>query len=190
MPGNFIKEDLRIIKTRKALFSALSSLLKQYKFSKITVHDICTEALVSRTAFYTHFQDKYDLLQKWLKKIKSGFMTDLRSGQEDAERSICSALRVHMQLIENLISDASWEQWQLLLDFFALDTDSLLKTNKARGCEKILSDFFAGGILNLLYVQVRERRDLSEKDPPQAVAYVYGIIKMFLERGYENDDQR
>jgi AcrR family transcriptional regulator len=183
MPGNFIKEDLRIIKTRKALFSALSSLLKQYKFSKITVHDICTEALVSRTAFYTHFKDKYDLLQKWLEKIKSELLTDLRSRQEGAERSICSALRIHTKLIENLISDANWEEWQLLLDFFSPDTDTSLKTNKTCDCEKVLSDFFAGGILNLLYVQVRDHRDLSEEEALKAVSYVCGIMKMLMDRG-------
>jgi AcrR family transcriptional regulator len=190
MPGNFIKEDLRIIKTRKALFSALSSLLTQYKFSKITVHDICAEGLVSRTAFYTHFKDKYYLLQKWLEATRSALLTELRSDRESARRSICSALRINVKIIENLISDADWEQWQLLLDFFALDAADLLKTNEAHGCEKLLSDFFAGGMLNLLYSQVSEHHDLADEETSKAIYRVYGIIKTLLTGGYKNDDQR
>ncbi|GHU37605.1 hypothetical protein FACS1894105_10040 [Clostridia bacterium] len=190
MSGNFRKEDLRIIKTRKALLSALSSLLKQYKFSKITVHDICTEALVSRTAFYAHFKDKYDLLQKWLIKTKSEIFIDLRSGKDNMENSICSALRTNAKLIENLLSDANLEQWQLLLDFFSLDDSVLLKPNKESGCDKILSDFFSGGILNLLHAQICEHREMTETEITKAVSCVYGIIKLFLNGEGKYDDKR
>ncbi len=57
------KTDLRIKKTQKALVSAMFLLLRTQPFSKITVNDICTEAMVSRSAFYANFQDKYALLQ-------------------------------------------------------------------------------------------------------------------------------
>lgn len=55
------KSDLRVIKTKNALVGALLNLLKSTPFTKITVNDICIQALVSRSAFYAHFLDKYDL---------------------------------------------------------------------------------------------------------------------------------
>ncbi|MDR1061036.1 MAG: TetR/AcrR family transcriptional regulator, partial [Clostridiales bacterium] len=52
---NCKKEDLRIVKTQKAITDAMSSLLERRAFGKITVYDICNEAMVSRAAFYFHF---------------------------------------------------------------------------------------------------------------------------------------
>jgi AcrR family transcriptional regulator len=173
MPGNFKKEDLRIIKTRKALFSALSSLLERYHFTKITVYDICTEALVSRSAFYTHFKDKYDLLEKWLEEIRSRFFNALQSGWDIAERVVCAAFQTHIKLIENLISDADSEQRRLLLNFFTLKLES--------SGDEPLSDFFAGGIFNLLYVQVCERRKLSEDAIKPAISCARRVMQMLLE---------
>lgn len=55
------KEDIRITKTHRALAGALLTLLEKTPFPKITVNDICKEALVSRSTFYLHFEDKYEL---------------------------------------------------------------------------------------------------------------------------------
>lgn len=53
--------DLRAIKTRNALTQALEDLLREKPLEKITVTDICNQAFVSRTAFYAHYCDKYEL---------------------------------------------------------------------------------------------------------------------------------
>ncbi|WP_440857133.1 TetR/AcrR family transcriptional regulator [Staphylococcus shinii] len=55
-------DDLRVIKTKQALSRSFFQLLKEKKFSNITVRNICDFALVHRTTFYQHFLDKYDLL--------------------------------------------------------------------------------------------------------------------------------
>jgi len=57
--GNFKKDDIRIIKTNKALVAAMFLLLENRKFAQITVNDLCEEAQISRATFYTHFRDKY-----------------------------------------------------------------------------------------------------------------------------------
>ncbi len=54
--------DLRIVKTRKALADALFELLNKKSFDEIKVVDICEAAMVHRTTFYKHFEDKYHLL--------------------------------------------------------------------------------------------------------------------------------
>ena len=57
------KQDLGIKKTEYLLTTALTNLLRAHPFSRITVDSICIEAMVSRSTFYKHFEDKYALLR-------------------------------------------------------------------------------------------------------------------------------
>ena len=54
--------DLRVRRTYKFLWDALRSLMTERNFSSITVTDICERAMVHRTTFYKHYEDKYGLL--------------------------------------------------------------------------------------------------------------------------------
>lgn len=49
-------------RTKQKIFEAFSSLLETYPFEKITVEMIVKNAKISKSTFYRHFQDKYDLL--------------------------------------------------------------------------------------------------------------------------------
>lgn len=55
-------EDKRIVKTRALLRATLQSLMTECSFETITVKQICERADVSRVTFYSHFPDKYALL--------------------------------------------------------------------------------------------------------------------------------
>jgi AcrR family transcriptional regulator len=54
--------DLRVRRTYKFLWDALMSLMADRDFESITVTDICERAMVHRTTFYKHYEDKYGLL--------------------------------------------------------------------------------------------------------------------------------
>jgi len=56
------KVDPRIIRTRKLLMDAFLKLTIKKDFKDITIKDITDEATVNRATFYSHFQDKYDLM--------------------------------------------------------------------------------------------------------------------------------
>lgn len=56
------KEDLRVRRTHKLLSQAMLSLLLEKPFEEIYVTDICERAMVHRTTFYKHFEDKHHLL--------------------------------------------------------------------------------------------------------------------------------
>ena len=58
------KSDLRIIKTRKALYTAFTMLLGEKSFEDITVNELCENAMVRRATCYKHFADKYDFFIK------------------------------------------------------------------------------------------------------------------------------
>lgn len=54
--------DLRVRRTYKFLWDALMTLMTERDFESITVTDICERAMVHRTTFYKHYEDKYVLL--------------------------------------------------------------------------------------------------------------------------------
>ena len=57
-------EDIRIIKNKRSIEASLIKLLEEKDFAHITIKDICEASLTSRSTFYSHYMDKYDLLEK------------------------------------------------------------------------------------------------------------------------------
>lgn len=63
------KEDMRTRRTKKALKKAITKLMLNEAIETISVTDICIEADINRVTFYTHYQDKYELLHELLHDI-------------------------------------------------------------------------------------------------------------------------
>lgn len=63
--------DLRVKRTRKLLWEALLALMDKRSFESISVNEICEKAMVHRTTFYKHFEDKYHLLSYGLEEMKN-----------------------------------------------------------------------------------------------------------------------
>ena len=57
------KQDLRKIKTHRAIDQAFTKLIAEKGFEAITIKDISEAALINRGTFYMHYADKYDLLE-------------------------------------------------------------------------------------------------------------------------------
>ena len=53
------------ITTKRAMATALKTLLTEQSFSKISIGAICDECKMNRKSFYYHFKDKYDLVN-WI----------------------------------------------------------------------------------------------------------------------------
>ena len=72
-------EDRRIMKTKKALKTALIELLDKQDFEHVSITELCRKADVSRITFYSHYNDKYALLDDIFNDM-------LRIGTEDYQR--------------------------------------------------------------------------------------------------------
>ena len=81
--------------TEKAIFRAFEELLEEKPFDKITVSAIVSKSEVSANTFYYHFQDIYDLLDKWLdrKKNQSFAMTQLTGSWTDRLKVLLHAMQ-------------------------------------------------------------------------------------------------
>ncbi|PED69389.1 TetR/AcrR family transcriptional regulator [Bacillus pseudomycoides] len=61
--------DLRIVRTKGAIWDALTELIEEKGFEFISVKDITTRAKINRGTFYLHYRDKYDLMEKCRNEI-------------------------------------------------------------------------------------------------------------------------
>ena len=62
-----MKEDKRIVKTKRELKKTLAELLREKPFEQISVKEICDRSSTSRITCYTHYKDKCDLLNDLFK---------------------------------------------------------------------------------------------------------------------------
>ena len=60
-----LDKDIRYQRTKKNILEAMTQLLEKKNFEQITVKNICEQAEISRSGFYLHYTDKYDLVEKY-----------------------------------------------------------------------------------------------------------------------------
>ena len=60
--------DPRVKRTRKLIQEAFAELLMEKRFQAISVQDITDRATINRATFYTHFIDKYELLDSLMRE--------------------------------------------------------------------------------------------------------------------------
>lgn len=62
------REDPRVLRTRQLLLQAFYDLFLEKGFQAMTVQDITERARVNRSTFYTHFADKFAILESCLRE--------------------------------------------------------------------------------------------------------------------------
>src|SRR6266704_7130411 len=70
------RADLRVRRTRKLLWEALMAELSERAFEEITVKEICERAMVHRTTFYKHYEDKYALLEQGIRQMYNDLLAE------------------------------------------------------------------------------------------------------------------
>jgi AcrR family transcriptional regulator len=81
--------DRRIQRTRRLLHEALSTLIREKGYDRITVEKILERASVGRSTFYTHFRDKDDLLASSIRELLvSTRSSEQRQSTDPRERMI------------------------------------------------------------------------------------------------------
>ena len=157
------KNDLRVIKTKKILFDTLLKLMKQKNFEKIKISDICEEALINRSTFYAHYEDKYELLVDLFENQKQLLLNELGENENElsSKKYIMKLLSVLIDYIDdnrNIYSAIlSHNQNGFLIDFLIdvieKDASTRLKNNydikESDLPLDIIVKFYAGGIINI-----------------------------------------
>ena len=152
------REDLRQRRTKKFLMTALMELMEERPLSEISVVDICERAMVHRTTFYAHFDDKLALLRYAVDELQKYFepvdpSLDPRTGPRE----------YFMVLFHNALSFLKSHRGMFLTvqgaaEFYVLDeiiTDALKRklseSAPAAGFDpELTARFYAGGLLALI----------------------------------------
>ena len=164
--------DLRQRRTRQSLVRALEELLAERTFQSLSVTDICQRAMVHRTTFYAHFNDKQELLRYLLEGLERGCAATCLP--QDPERSPR----------EYLLTAAS-----NVFQFFA-QRRALYRACLNSGADTLahtLEDCAAGELCHLL--SEPRFRAVSPQVDPQVAAHFYTGAMLSLIRWWLSSDE-
>lgn len=155
------KKDIRIIKTQRALVSAMLLLLEKQDFSAITVNDLCTEAMVSRSTFYVYFEDKYALLHFCMETINQRlFLEQPNITLAQRLTGLLEGVKANVRVFKNLMMvNQDAELYEMIRKSLQEDMERLLETPKTAqgvvaGPLDIVSTFYAAGMTSAITMWV------------------------------------
>jgi len=147
----------RMSKAQRALIGAMLTLLSKNSFQKITVNDLCETALVSRSAFYVYFEDKYHLLKFCMEELKRQILERADpTGPMDLIKIIVDYIYENSNIFKNLmLKETNLELTELLRQLMVRDMEKILTKQAAGGNNftlpiSIVAIFSSGGIASLL----------------------------------------
>lgn len=151
------RNDRRSERTRKLLIDTMFSLLKKHTFENINVNDICAAAAVSRTTFYIHFADKYQLVVDCIGEFQDriGQITATGDFSDMIEKTI-SAIDHEKAVFYNLFTGKENRELENLLLGFLIEQCALeLREQQQAGVTfsvpaDVVALFFGYGIAGLI----------------------------------------
>lgn len=103
--------DLRIEKTQRAIRNAFIELRSKKPLEKITVKELCAEACINKSTFYSHYEDIYALSKAMEKETVASIINGIEHLKEytfensDAfTRELCLAFMSQISLINIIFS--------------------------------------------------------------------------------------
>lgn len=172
------KTDLRIVKTKKILFNSLLNIMKIKNFEKIKVSDICDEALVNRSTFYAHYDDKYELLIDLFEERKLSLLKVFEDNENKAfsKEYLMELLSILIDHIEEnkeiysaiLANNRNGILIDFLIDAIEKDVSERLKSNSEINISDLPLDiivkFYAGGLINIGIDCITRTKKYSKKE--------------------------
>ena len=128
--------DMRVKKTLKSLIESFEKLLNNNRYEDVTVSMLCENAMIRRTTFYKHFDDK-DSFFKF-------YMTQKRAELEEICGANTGALDVvayHVYMLDSLMT--------FLTDNVAL-VNNLIKSSQSSTLLDSLAEFMTSSVMATL----------------------------------------
>lgn len=181
------REDLRVRRTKKALFDAFMELISTKPFDEITVNELCDAAGIRRATFYKHYADKFDFLTAYTSLIRDEFDKEMiNSGKPmlTAEyfvayaRNIVHFISENSAMIDNLCKNSLFPS--VFVTIFSQnykDTHERLKLGVNAGLVlpasiETVTSMCVGGVSGCIYAWLAEGRKTS----PEVVSDQIGAI--------------
>ena len=174
------KEDLRQRRSKQHLTEALLGLMEEQPYSEITVVDICQRAMVHRTTFYAHFEDKNDLFEYVLQSMMDRFSESraqierekgLRESFREEFRKVLEFFRAHQRLRNVGIGGPGSPELRMMeeavadvLERFLLEKGDPSFREGNPDAVKVWSHFYAGAIMSTVNWWLSNDMPFSEEE--------------------------
>lgn len=185
------KIDRRIQRTYEQLTNALPQLLLRKDWSQITVQELCDAALIRRTTFYQHFQDKHDFMQwRMRERLKefSMYIDVVEPPQDPVEYFFLLSTRVLDYMsqhpsFEKVAMETGDRGVRMVERFLRCCVDIVVMRLNERGDSDredgaygrpIRSEFYVGGLVAAMRWWYANGKPCSEEE---LIQYVRGVVK-------------
>lgn len=156
--------------TKQILARELFDLLTVKSFQKITVNELCEKSMISRSTFYLHFQDKYQLLSYCLNELSKEWEILMKShSKKEFINVILSSCRekekIFFNVFENEIND---ELVDIFYDFFGRYITQCLEEKADRGAllpgpiDSLVS-FYVGGLISMTVRWIKSNYEMPQE---------------------------
>ena len=159
------KVEVRIVKSKESLMSALIGLMGKKKLEELTISEICQEADVNRNTFYSHYSSVRELFEEMNGKYMEALFASAKVFDEPNDSTI-----------KNLVNvlDKMKEKGNLTKIIFS-------ESNSIKHLSTLLQILFPTSIIDNLKI---ENLSLEE-----CHAFLIGGITSLILRWIENDFQ-
>lgn len=176
--GDFMEKkcDLRVIKTKNLIYSTLMDLMKEKTFEEIRVSDICNRALINRSTFYAHYEDKYELLVDFINNLKEEFVAKLSKNRNnlDTRDYYIELIKVFLDYVEDkkdiysliMLKNRNSIMMDILLSVVNDDVIKRVKSDKinTKIPGNIIAKFYLGGVINLGVEWLKDDNKYTKED--------------------------
>ena len=167
--------DLRVVKTYKLLHQAFTELLEEKTFEEMTVGELCERAMIRKTTFYLHFQDKYEYFNYYLTELKEEFKsnasskTNINNFPEYSIQMLHEMFQFaqeHKSILNNLKNSNRMSflyqslEKQISLEFYTIL--SKLDLDLSEYDLHMIVSFYSGGLINVIYWWITNPIEVDE----------------------------
>lgn len=161
--------DPRVKRTRKAIQQAFLELIAKKDFEAITVQDITQQAGLNRATFYTHFPDKYELLNLTVNEMLREVLAQWIPAEPISDEGT---------LVRNLLLAVC--QWQADIGH-SIDRRLSRSSYVEENTKKQLSAIILGCLQQIAADPIRQERSL-EMISVMISWSIYGLVRQWVDR--------
>lgn len=155
--------DIRSIRTKEKLRVSLETLLKSVQYEKISISDIAEGAKINRVTFYTHYQDKDELLKDVIDSFATKYSNNMRRSLEERKDEYEPPEKI---FLSNIIP---------FIDYCLQNQDFVKNLSKAK--DGMVIAYFGKAISNAIY-------PITQKYSKRKISHAFSFSSAFVVAGY------
>ena len=108
-------ESNKRLKTKRIIEEAMVRLLEKESFDQITTVELAKESGISRSSFYTHYRDKYDMIERYQQALFHKLEYIFDKHQEGKHQAITEVFLTKEPLFAVLLTENGSKEIQAFL---------------------------------------------------------------------------